>query len=220
LKKRTLFIGDIQGCYDEFVVLLAKLQYDKNNDRLFLVGDVINRGPKSKEVLNYLLKNPQINVVMGNHEYHFLKWIENPDRSETSSFTRLYQQLEDELDSYINLIKSWPFFIEENNFIVVHAGLWPDKKPENTESELLCSMREIEFNTKKAPWFEFYTLEKTVIFGHWAQRGIVDLPKVKGLDSGCVYGNALSAYILEENKIINTSANKMWYDPIKKSENW
>ena len=52
------------------------------------------------------------------------------------------------------------------------------------------------------PWDEHYRGRKTVVFGHWARRGLVHTPKVVGLDTGCVYGNVLTAWIAEEDKIV------------------
>ena len=220
MTERTIFIGDIQGCFDEFIHLLQKCNYNEINDTLYLAGDVINRGPKSKEVLDYLCDHPDVGVVRGNHEHYFLKWLDLSEKDSSGSFNKCYQQLESDIKKYKELMSSWPYFIEDDNWLMVHAGCWPNLHPKDTEVKLLCNMREIEFEGKNAAWFEFYEGQKTVIFGHWAQKGIVNLPLIKGLDSGCVYGNSLSAYILEENRIISTPALRMWYDPIKKCENW
>jgi bis(5'-nucleosyl)-tetraphosphatase (symmetrical) len=51
------------------------------------------------------------------------------------------------------------------------------------------------------PWDEFYRGGKTIVFGHWARRGLVRTQKVVGLDTGCVYDNCLSAWIAEEDRI-------------------
>jgi Icc-related predicted phosphoesterase len=49
---RTILIGDIHGCYDEFMSLLDKVNYDKDNDRLIILGDFIDKGPKSFEIID------------------------------------------------------------------------------------------------------------------------------------------------------------------------
>ena len=64
------------------------------------------------------------------------------------------------------------------------------------------------------PWFECVTPAKTVIFGHWAVRGLVDLPRFKGLDTGCVYGRELSAWCPEEKKFHHVPA-RMEYAPMR-----
>ncbi len=220
MNKRTIFIGDIQGCFDEFMHLLKKLNYEPTNDYLYLVGDTINRGPKSSEVLDFLIENPQIKSVLGNHEYFFIKSLENNNHSSASNFNKILPQLKTHLNKYLTFLKTWPVYIEKKNWVMVHAGLLPEQSVEKTDPELLFSVRKITHNAIEAPWFEFYNGRKKVIFGHWALLGLVHLPNVVGLDTGCVYGRSLSAYILEEDSIVSTPAIKMWYDPIKKHENW
>jgi hypothetical protein len=220
VNKRTIFIGDIQGCYEEFMTLLEKLEYDTNKDQLYLVGDTINRGPGSDLVLDFLIANPQIKSVLGNHEYHFLEFAKSDNQSVTKHFSKLLPLLKGKLKQYIEFMDSWPPFIENEKWFVVHAGLLPNEHPKDSDPEKLCHIRDITYEGKTAPWFEFYNGDKLIIYGHWAKMGLVDLPKVKGLDSGCVYGRTLTAYIFEENRFISTPAQKVWYDPHKKLENW
>jgi len=52
------------------------------------------------------------------------------------------------------------------------------------------------------PWDDFYTGSRTVVFGHWAQRGLVNKARLRGLDTGCVYGGALTAWIAEEDRLV------------------
>ena len=69
-------IGDVQGCFDELMLLLDKINFDSNNDELIFAGDLINRGPKSLEVLEFCLDNKKsIEVVLGNHDIYLLYLI-------------------------------------------------------------------------------------------------------------------------------------------------
>ncbi len=63
------------------------------------------------------------------------------------------------------------------------------------------------------PWYEFYTGEKPVIYGHWARRGLTLRGNTIGLDSGCCYGRALSAWVLETRELIQETAHRHWYIP-------
>jgi bis(5'-nucleosyl)-tetraphosphatase (symmetrical) len=68
----TYAIGDIQGCFASLNRLLEKIQFNPTSDTLWLVGDLINRGPRSLEVLRFLASLPQKIVILGNHDIHFL----------------------------------------------------------------------------------------------------------------------------------------------------
>ena len=66
-------IGDIQGCYDSFMKLLEKIEFDKTKDTLWLVGDLVNRGDKSLEVLKFLYSiKKNVISVLGNHDIRAL----------------------------------------------------------------------------------------------------------------------------------------------------
>ena len=69
----TYAIGDIQGCNHAFMALLAQLQFDKKRDQLWLVGDLINRGSGSLEVLRWCYQHQaSLKIVLGNHDLHAL----------------------------------------------------------------------------------------------------------------------------------------------------
>ena len=64
------------------------------------------------------------------------------------------------------------------------------------------------------PWYEFYpptsAETRTVVFGHWARKGFVSLPQVRGLDTGCVWGGKLTAWIAEEDRLVHVPAEKAY----------
>ena len=68
----TYVIGDIHGCFNEFINLLNKINYKKEVDKIILVGDLVNRGPDSLSVLNFCMADSNITTVLGNHDLYLL----------------------------------------------------------------------------------------------------------------------------------------------------
>ena len=75
--QRTIFIWDIHWCFDEFIALLEKIKYNVETDQLYLTGDLINKWPKAFELIDFLVKNPQIKSVIWNNEVNFLRYIKD-----------------------------------------------------------------------------------------------------------------------------------------------
>ncbi len=125
----TYAIGDIQGCYDEFRRLLDLLKYNPDKDKLWLAGDLVNRGPASLAVLKHVmsLKDAAI-VVLGNHELHLLALSQNQQLKPGQNDT-IGQILDSpELEQIVKWLRAQPLFHYDNKleFAMVHAGLPPE----------------------------------------------------------------------------------------------
>lgn len=218
--KRQIFIGDVQGCFDEFLDLTTQLQYDKEEDELYLVGDVINRGPKSHLMMQYLVENPAVRTVIGNHEVGFIRWYDNGLSRDHGSFLKTYELMGENVERNIEYLRKLPTYIENDLWILVHAGLAPFSKLSEMDLKTLTTVRMVNHNGKELPWDEYYSGDKLVIFGHWAMRGLVKKNRIRGLDTGCVYGNELTALVLPEDKTYSCPARRVYYDHEKKCETW
>ena len=206
---RHIFIGDIHGCSVELQELIDKIDL-KENDRLFSTGDVINKGPDSMACLKILTKH-DATIVMGNHEAYFLKlWRTQKNFSHT-----FFDQFRGKSSDVLNIIRHWPLYYETDKFLLVHAGLEPGvSNLDDMSPEILMNIR--TWNCHKESiglpedpaWHEFFTPQKTIVFGHWAVKGLQDLPFFKGLDTGCVYGGQLTAYCLEENRFYQVESRQ------------
>lgn len=122
----TYAIGDIQGCYAELRALLGELNFNEAKDTLWLVGDLVNRGPGNVETLDYLMALPNLVTVLGNHDLHFLA-VARTERSPSRSDT-----LDDLLNSpgcndIIDWLRMQPLMHvdTDSGFVMVHAGIPP-----------------------------------------------------------------------------------------------
>lgn len=120
-------VGDIQGCYSDFRRLLEKINFDPGEDRLFLVGDIVNRGPESLATLRFIKQlGSTLQMVLGNHDLHLIRryWgITNASKGDT-----LEEILNaHDCDELIDWLRRQPFFHHdtERNFCLVHAGVPP-----------------------------------------------------------------------------------------------
>ncbi len=121
----TYAIGDVQGCYDELEALLVRLKFDPARDRLWFVGDLVNRGPKSLEVLRFVRAlGAAATVVLGNHDLHLVCLFEG--------FAK--RRADDTLDALLDApdaaeLVAWlrvqPLMHAEGGYAMVHAGLLP-----------------------------------------------------------------------------------------------
>lgn len=212
--KRTIVVGDIHGCFDEFLALLRKVNWNENRDQLVLVGDIVNKGPKSVEMLEWVFMHPTVTCLLGNHEWALLQYLEDPYPHE--QFKYIKEHVGKDAKHIIKWIRGLPLYYEEEDLIVVHAGLQPGKKLEKQERKIMTNIRTWDGkgadlkNPLNPPWFEFYHGPKTIVFGHWAALGLVQRGNLVCLDSGCVYGNQLSAFIFPERKIVQVEARQTY----------
>ncbi|MFM1873556.1 MAG: hypothetical protein RL398_2978 [Planctomycetota bacterium] len=198
---RRIFVGDIQGCREPLERLLAAVAFVPGRDRLLPVGDLVNKGPDSPGTLD-LLMQLGAEPVLGNHDLHWLA-----RGRETDPARRAW-------------LAAQPFARVFDDVVMVHAGLhplWDEGKLTNLtadEQNYAVNVRYCDADGRQPPsdwpppgppyrpWDDFYRGGKRVVFGHWARRGLVVRPQCVGLDTGCVYGGVLSAWIAEEDRIV------------------
>jgi len=127
LKMSTYAIGDVQGCYKELILLLDKINFDETNDRLWFVGDLVNRGPASLEVLNFVINLGESAItVLGNHDLHLVALAEGimlPKKSDTLA-PILNSPDKQELITWIRQ-QALMHHDKDLNLSMIHAGLPP-----------------------------------------------------------------------------------------------
>jgi bis(5'-nucleosyl)-tetraphosphatase (symmetrical) len=197
----VLFVGDVQGCATELRDLLQASGFDRRRHRLALCGDLINRGPDSVGVLE-LARELDAVAVLGNHEVSLIEGRASP------SLDLVRAQLGRSLDEWLGWLRALPTFVVGAGYILVHAGIAPGKRPEECTREELTEIRTVDGGV---PWFDFWRGPETVVFGHWATRGRVDLPLCKGLDTGCVYGGRLTGLWWPRREWVSVPAHRAWF---------
>ncbi len=255
-------IGDIQGCHGEFRELLELIRFDASVDRLWLVGDLVNRGPGSLAVLrDVMAMGDAATSVLGNHDFHLLTIAaghRRPHKGDT-----LDEVLEaPDRDALVGWLVRRPLVAVEGDLAMVHAGLLPSWTPQHalalsreveavlasdraheflgvlygdeprqwrddlegfdrlraivnacTRLRFCTAADEMEFKEKRGadsapegflPWFEHpqrRSASSTVVCGHWSTLDLMLAPNVMMLDSGCVWGGALTAVRLSDRRV-------------------
>jgi len=261
-------VGDIQGCITSLKKLLTKINFSYDSDRLFLLGDVVNRGENNLETMKFILSHQDnFEMVLGNHDIHLIACHFDSKKIKKND------NLEDILNSGIRVkvieyLLNRPLAIELGESILVHAGIPPiwskddvfyysdliksnmqssdsehfidsiySNKPNKFNDSLtmiekstyainaLTRMRfcskygGIEYKAKgnfdhnprgyKA-WF-LHQNEKlkdvNIFFGHWSSLKDFNQPKRYHLDTGCVWGNKLTAIRFEDKQVFSVNCN-------------
>jgi bis(5'-nucleosyl)-tetraphosphatase (symmetrical) len=233
---RRIFVGDVQGCREELERLLETLRFDPASDALEPCGDFVNRGPDSAGVLR-LCRSLGAGGVLGNHDVHLLRVAHGLRR--TSRRDTLDELLRaSDRDVLVAWLAERPFVRSWSDVVLVHAGLSPCwKDPERVLERLdplgddanvafaisarHCTREgarpERDWPEPGEPyraWYEFWPPSpderRTVVFGHWSRAGLIRRPQVRGLDTGCVWGGKLSAWIAEEDRIVQVDAARAY----------
>jgi len=133
-------VGDIQGCYAEFRQLLDTLAFDPASDRLWLVGDLVNRGPDSLSVLRAVMALGDAAItVLGNHDLHLLIVASGHRRAHRQDTLDAILQAPDR-EELLAWLRRRPLVVREGGRLMVHAGLLPSWTPE----QAVTLSREVE----------------------------------------------------------------------------
>ena len=217
-----LFVGDIQSCSRELQTLLDEAGFRPGAHRLIPVGDTINRGPDAPGVM-HILRDAGAEPIVGNHERALLEIMErgeSPDWLKVgSAHAQLFEKAE--LEEAVEWMATWPTLRTGTDWIVVHAGLHPQLAPEETGADFLTEVRYCTPEGERPtvadgklsvapagfqPWYDYYTGRETVIYGHWARQGLLVRDRLRGLDTGCVYGGHLTGLWWPEDRIVQVNS--------------
>jgi hypothetical protein len=203
-----IVVGDLHGCYDELLELLSKIDFGLH-DRVVAVGDLVVKGPKNKEVLDLFIADDRFSSVLGNHDVALLHLWQGKDLQFTDAQKQAARELESDREKYYSYLSSLPLMIDLGSHLVIHAGVRPDVPLDKQAAEDLIELRTLgkkRTSRKGTPWYEVYAGEKIMLFGHWPAEQPRLGPRAIGLDTGCVYGNRLTAYIVDSDEFVDVPA--------------
>jgi serine/threonine protein phosphatase 1 len=203
--RRIFAVGDIHGSHDKLVSLMSELPWNRERDILVFLGDYIDRGKRSKEVVEYLLNlrkgGGEIVFLMGNHEKLLLDYYV----SGSDYDLRLWRSFGgwETIENYTNGAGIWgrPAFLprahlaffrellpyyETEDYVFVHAGLRDGVPLGKQKVDDLLWIR-------KSFTESDHSFGKTVVFGHTPMRSPYVAPGKIGIDTGAGYGNVLTA---------------------------
>ncbi len=211
-KSRTIFIWDVHGCYNELKLLLKKIKV-KDIDTVYFVWDIINKGPDSYKVLNFIYKNRnQFKCVIWNNEVNFLNYLDWNFNSKHKQFKKLRKKIySKERNKLIGYLKELPLYIEETDFILLHWWLIPNKKLNEHNIDEITRIREYNWTL----WYKLYKWKKKIIYWHNALDWLQIRKNTIWLDSWCVYWKSLTAYILETWEIYSQNASEIYLNVFK-----
>jgi hypothetical protein len=209
---RRIVVGDLHGCYDELMELLEKIGIG-DDDRVICVGDLITKGPKSKEVLELFMTDARFSTVIGNHDLALRRKWNGEDIELKAAQKDAHKELRGEKDAYASFFNRMPFIIDLETHLVVHAGLRPNIELYSQTTGDLTRIRTLgpdRESDEGTPWYHVYHGDKIVLFGHWPSPEPRRGRKAIGLDTGCVYGYNLTAYIIESDEFVTVKAKRAY----------
>jgi RNA ligase len=214
--RRHLIVGDIHGCLDELRALLAQVDFQPDRDVLVSVGDLVDRGPKIRETIEFCFGLPAFHMVLGNHEDKLLRYLRGNKVQVSGGLQDTIAAFADSFPPELMLrLEALPIILRTPSGYVVHAGFNPEALPEEQRREDCIYIR---FHGGKT-YFDkingviWYTLwPKTgprVFFGHIPEDGPEEA-HVVGLDAGCVFGGELRIFDSRDGKVHRLKAAQVY----------
>lgn len=261
----TYVIGDIQGCHTQLEALLAEINFSPAHDQVWLVGDLVNRGPESLATLRWAAgMGSTVTAVLGNHDIHLLARAAGVVPAKKNDTLDGILQAPDR-DALLDWLRFRPLLHHTEQVAMVHAGLhphWTIAAARGYASEIESILRAATWRSDivdligaaSAPrwspalqgskrwrtmlayftrvrvcfadasinpdfdgpfaeiprgctaWFDLPNpawATHRVITGHWAALGLHHTAHTQAIDTGCVWGHALTALCLDDNQIFS-----------------
>lgn len=225
--KRDIIIGDIHGCFEELQQLLHAAQVTPE-DRVISAGDLVDRGPDSVRVWEFLRDRPNTVVVSGNHER---KHVRGP-LSFSQEIVKL--QFGDRYAEFVEWAAALPYSFETDHCLIVHGGFDPDVPLEKQREEVLCSTmsgaKQLDRRLGGRDWAALYHGAKPIVFGHRVvgDEAIEWNRRAWAIDTGACHGGYLTALITPGFELVRVKARRnhwaaqrrKWERPVMEARPW
>jgi bis(5'-nucleosyl)-tetraphosphatase (symmetrical) len=264
----TYAIGDVHGCYSTLRALLGGIGYSPAGDRLWMVGDLVNRGPRSLAVLRWAaaLGDDRLVVTLGNHDLYLLARAAGvAERKRRDTLDEVLEA--PDRDELLAWLRRRPLVHRDGEHLLVHAGLFPQWSVEEAEELAreaaerlrgrsgdrllraaagkraerwrrgltsgararvavagMVRLRALAADGRMCadwsgppaglphgcrPWFDVPDRRSAgtrIVCGHWAALGLRLTPGIAAIDTGCVWGQCLTALRLDDGRIFQEPA--------------
>lgn len=215
---KLIIYGDIHGCYDEFISLRNQINPQKDDIEV-CVGDIITKGKDSVKTLDFIIEN-NIKSVLGNHEDKIIRYLnhQNSNKKNPVLLNEDEQNIVDNLSQkHIEFLQNLPHFLRFGNITVVHGGLQNHMKLDalsKRDKQKILRLRYLDADGNYLPfgkenedslfWADVYDGSGgLVVYGHQWSKEVKRSKFALGIDTGCVYGNTLSAAVFIDNEPTN-----------------
>ena len=238
-------IGDVHGCRSELETLLGRLGYDIERDeqnrpvdarhpegrRVIFLGDLIDRGPDVVGVLRLamgMVASGNALAVPGNHEAKLVRALRGAKVTVSHGLEETLAQLAGESEEFREQVAAFCYdlvshlVLDDGRLVVAHAGLkeqYHGRASGRVRAFALygdTTGETDEFGLPvRYPWAQDYRGKAVVLYGHTPVPTVEWINNTACLDTGCVFGGALSAMRYPEREVVSVPAEQVWYEPIR-----
>lgn len=235
-------IGDIHGCFDELykLLLMAGYSIDKQNRyivthpegrKVIFVGDLVDRGPKTPEVLRIVMNMVESGIafcVNGNHDDKLRRKLQGRDVQIKHGLEESLTQLESETavpkEDIVKFLTKLPshYVFDDGKLAVSHAGLKQEYIGiESPKIRAFCKYGETNGEVNELglsirhPWAQDYQGDTLIVYGHTPVSDVEWVKNTINIDTGCVFGGRLTAFRYPEGQFLSVQASRVYCEPIK-----
>jgi protein phosphatase len=236
-------VGDVHGCCDELEDLLALLGYriDRQGEDVYvtpppgrtlvLVGDLVDRGPRTPDVLRIAMSMAEQGTALcveGNHDNKFVRWLSGANVKPAHGLQASIDQMAEEdpafraaVRKFLGSLPPW-LWLDGGALAVAHAGLKQEmigKSGGKVRSFALYGDTTGETdgfgNPVRLNWALDYRGDAAVVYGHVAGPDVQAINNTWCIDTGCCFGGALTALRWPERELASVPARKVWFEPTR-----